>query len=70
MGHGLGSTLLADLCIGAYRHARRQGAPVAAIHAAIGRALTSQYDDLSFATGIIGSPCGPGENSGVISVKL
>jgi len=54
MGHGLGSTLLADLCIGAYRHARRQGAPVAAIHAAIGRALTSQYDDLSFATGIIG----------------
>ncbi len=54
MGHGLGSTLLADLCIGAYRHARRQGAPVGAIHAAIGRALTAQYDDLSFATGIIG----------------
>ncbi len=54
MGHGLGSTMLADLCVGAYRHARRQGAPVAAIHAAIGRALTAQYDDLSFATGIIG----------------
>ena len=54
MGHGLGSTLLADLCVGAYRHARRQGAPVAAMHAAIGRSLTAQYDDLSFATGIIG----------------
>jgi serine phosphatase RsbU (regulator of sigma subunit) len=54
MGHGLGSTMLADLCVGAYRHARRQGAPVAAIHTAIGRALTAQYDDMSFATGIIG----------------
>jgi serine phosphatase RsbU (regulator of sigma subunit) len=54
MGHGLGSTMLADLCVGAYRHARRQGAPVAAIHAAISRALTAQYDDMSFATGIIG----------------
>jgi len=54
MGHGLGSTMLADLCVGAYRHARRQGATVAAIHSAIGRALTAQYDDLSFATGIIG----------------
>ena len=54
MGHGLGSTMLADLCVGAYRHARRQGAPLAAIHTAIGRALTAQYDDMSFATGIIG----------------
>jgi serine phosphatase RsbU (regulator of sigma subunit) len=55
MGHGLGSTLLADLSIGAYRHARRQGAAVTDIHRAIGRALTAQYDDLSFATGIIGT---------------
>jgi serine phosphatase RsbU (regulator of sigma subunit) len=54
MGHGLGSTLLTGLAVGAYRHARRQGASVASIHAAIGRALAAQYDDLSFATGIIG----------------
>jgi hypothetical protein len=54
MGHGLGSTLLTGLAVGAYRHARRQGASVASIHAAIGRALAGQYDDLSFATGIIG----------------
>jgi Stage II sporulation protein E (SpoIIE) len=54
MGHGLGSTLLAGLAVGAYRHARRQGATVDGIHAAIGQALADYYDDLSFATGIIG----------------
>jgi serine/threonine protein phosphatase PrpC len=54
MGHGLGSTLLADLAVGAYRYARRQGAPTDRIYAAISRALTDCYDDLSFATGVIG----------------
>ena len=54
MGHGLGSTVLTGLAVGTYRHARRQGAPLDGIHAAIGRALTDYYDDLSFATGIIG----------------
>jgi hypothetical protein len=29
MGHGIGSTLLTGLAVGAYRHARRDGAPVA-----------------------------------------
>src|SRR6267378_596512 len=28
LGHGLGSTLLTGLAVGAYRHARRDGAPV------------------------------------------
>jgi hypothetical protein len=55
MGHGIGSTLLADLAVGAYRHARRDGAPVQAIHAAIDQAMTRGYDDLSFATGLIGT---------------
>jgi len=55
MGHGIGSTLLAGLAVGAYRHARRAGAPVQAIHAAIDEAMTSGYGDLSFATGIIGT---------------
>jgi serine phosphatase RsbU (regulator of sigma subunit) len=54
MGHGIGSTLLTGLAVGAYRHARRDGAPVADIHAAIDAALAGYYDDLSFATGIIG----------------
>jgi serine phosphatase RsbU (regulator of sigma subunit) len=55
MGHGLGSTMLADLTVGAYRHARRRGAPVPEIHAAINQALVSHYGDDSFATGIIGT---------------
>ncbi len=53
LGHGLGSTLLTGLAVGAYRHARRDGAPVADMHAAIDAALAGYYDDISFATGII-----------------
>ena len=53
LGHGLGSTLLTGLAVGAYRHARRDGAPVASMHAAIDAALAGYYDDISFATGII-----------------
>jgi hypothetical protein len=55
MGHGLGSTLLAALAVGAYRHARRAAAPAQAVHAAIDEALASGYEDLSFATGLIGT---------------
>jgi hypothetical protein len=53
LGHGIGSTLLTGLAVGAYRHARRAGAPVAGLHAAIEAALAGYYDDVSFATGII-----------------
>jgi hypothetical protein len=53
LGHGIGSTLLTGLAVGAYRHARRAGAPVAGMHAAIEAALAGYYDDYSFATGII-----------------
>lgn len=55
MGHGIGSTLLAGLAVGAYRHARRSGAPAQAVHTAIDEAMTSGYDDMSFATGLIGT---------------
>jgi Stage II sporulation protein E (SpoIIE) len=55
VGHGITSTLLTGLAVGAYRHARRRGgATVVDIHTAIDHALTSNYDDDSFATGIIG----------------
>ena len=54
LGHGIGSTLLTGLAVGAYRHARRDGTPVAGMHAAIEAALAGYYDDVSFATGIIG----------------
>src|SRR6202034_48877 len=54
MGHGIGSTVLTGLAIGAYRHARRNGAPILEIHTAIDQALADFYSDDSFATGIIG----------------
>ena len=54
MGHGIGSTLLAGLAVGAYRHSRRDGAALPSIHQAIDAALAGYYGDLSFATGIIG----------------
>jgi len=54
MGHGIASTVLTGLAVGAYRHARRSGAPVLDIHTAIDRALADYYDDYSFATGIVG----------------
>src|SRR5262249_43941589 len=55
MGHGIGSTLLADLAVGAYRHARRPGVPPQSVHTAIDEALTSGYGDMSFTTGLIGT---------------
>jgi hypothetical protein len=55
MGHGLASTQLAGLAVGAYRHARRAGASLAEMHAAVDEAMASDYDDLSFATGILGT---------------
>jgi serine phosphatase RsbU (regulator of sigma subunit) len=55
MGHGIGATLLAGLAVGAYRHARRAGTPLPQVHAAIDKAIAASYDDLSFATGLIGT---------------
>ena len=55
MGHGLGATQLVGLAVGAYRHARRAGASLTGMHAAVDSALASDYDDLSFATGILGT---------------
>jgi hypothetical protein len=55
MGHGIATTSLTNLTLGAYRHARRAGASLAQIHAVIDSALASRYDDMSFATGIIGT---------------
>ena len=53
MGHGIASTLLSGLAVGAYRHARREGESLPAIHATIDHTLEEHYSDLSFATGII-----------------
>jgi len=52
MGHGIGSTLLAGLAVGAYRARPARRIAAQAVHAAIDDALASGYDDLSFATGV------------------
>jgi hypothetical protein len=55
MGHGIAATMMTGLALGAYRHARRAGASLPEIHAAVDRALAERYDDLSFVTGLIGT---------------
>lgn len=55
MGHGIRSTLLVGLAVGAYRHARRGGRALQEIHAAIDESVAAEYDDLSFVTGIVGT---------------
>ena len=54
MGHGIASSMLTGLAIGAYRHARRQHLSVPDMHAAVEDAIAAQYDGDAFATGIIG----------------
>lgn len=54
MGHGIASSMLTGLAIGAYRHARREGLSIADIHAAVGAAIAEQYGGEAFATGIVG----------------
>lgn len=54
MGHGIASTLLTGLAIGAYRHGRRNGASIPDMHMIIDQAIADHYGDDSFATGIVG----------------
>ncbi|MEO7982141.1 MAG: SpoIIE family protein phosphatase, partial [Sporichthyaceae bacterium] len=53
MGHGIGSTLLSTLAVGSYRHARRDGLDLPAMHAAVDAAVESQYEGDAFVTGIL-----------------
>ena len=54
MGHGVASSMLTGLAVGAYRHARREHSSIPQIHSAIESAISQQYDGEAFATGIIG----------------
>jgi phosphoserine phosphatase RsbU/P len=54
MGHGIASSMLTALAVGAYRYARRQHSSVAGMHAAVQQAVDNQYAGEAFATGIIG----------------
>lgn len=50
MGHGVHSTLMTALAVGAYRHARRAGEALAGIYAAVDEALWGQYEGEAFVT--------------------
>jgi hypothetical protein len=54
MGHGVASSMLTGLAVGAYRHGRRELSTVSGMHAAIETAVSEQYDGEAFATGILG----------------
>jgi uncharacterized protein (DUF1810 family) len=54
MGHGVASSMLTGLAVGAYRHARREQSSVPRMHAAIEQAISDEYDGEAFATGILG----------------
>jgi len=51
MGHGLNSAILAGLAIGCYRHDRRHGRTIEAMHRELDDTVTSRYDGAAFVTG-------------------
>ncbi len=53
MGHGVESTLMTTLAMGAYRHARRINHSPALAYAAIDEAVASQYDGEAFVTAVL-----------------
>ena len=54
MGHGVNSAVIASLTMGSYRHDRREGRSLLAMHANLGATVKAQYRDSSFATGVLG----------------
>ena len=53
MGHGVGSAVISALAIGRYRHDRRQGQSLIAMHSNLGETIEAHFNDLSFATGVL-----------------
>lgn len=53
MGHGVASTLMTTLAVGAYRHARRSGESLGETHAWVDRAVAEQYHGDGFVTGAV-----------------
>ncbi len=51
MGHELESSLLSDVTVATYRHARRRGASLEDMYAAIDQLLRDRFDDGRFVTG-------------------
>jgi Stage II sporulation protein E (SpoIIE) len=50
MGHGVHSTLMTTLAVGAYRHARRAGESLPAMYTAVDGAVAEQYEGDAFVT--------------------
>ncbi len=50
MGHGVASTLMTTLAVGAYRHARRSGLTLGATYNAVGQAILDEYHGEAFVT--------------------
>jgi serine phosphatase RsbU (regulator of sigma subunit) len=50
LGHGVGSSLIAALCVGSYRHNRREGRSLEEIHAQLEAAMAGEFPQ-AFATG-------------------
>jgi hypothetical protein len=53
MGHGIGSTLLTTLAVGTYRHQRRDGKDLVAMHDTIDSAIALQFGTDTFVTGVL-----------------
>jgi serine phosphatase RsbU (regulator of sigma subunit) len=51
IGHGIQSALLAALCVGAYRHDRRESAGLTQMHHSLDASIAAQFPDAVFATG-------------------
>jgi serine phosphatase RsbU (regulator of sigma subunit) len=51
MGHGLDSAILAGLAVGCYRHDRRHGGTLQAMHQELDATITSRYGQSAFVTG-------------------
>lgn len=51
MGHGVESTLMTTLAMGAYRHARRGGESLGEMHATVDQSLAERYHGEAFVTG-------------------
>jgi serine phosphatase RsbU (regulator of sigma subunit) len=51
VGHGMTSALIAALCVGSYRHDRREGHSLERIHAGLDATMAREFTELAFATG-------------------
>jgi len=54
MGHGLAASVVSSLAVGVYRHDRREGQPIRAIHQHLDQVLGEQFGGERFVTGQLG----------------